>query len=193
MVHSICYALMEKSTRMSTMTYKEDGIGLLRALYIKYASVDSQTRLREKKAFIECRISHNLISSTKTQVVTSEQALKSKLRDNNLNTSAESSIIYSNFLDTDSLTTTVANLEIKKIAKDLEYKPQQQMKIFEVKHNTPQKKYTNRTKAQMKTMTPYPKKQSGLINYFQMTHQITTHLFQVTTIIQMKCTITLQI
>ena len=57
MVYSICYALMEKSARISTMTYKEDGIGLLRALHTKCASVDSQTRLRAKTAFIECRIS----------------------------------------------------------------------------------------------------------------------------------------
>ena len=57
MVYSICYALMEKSARISTMTYKEDGIGLLRALHIKCASVDSQTRLRAKTAFIDCRIS----------------------------------------------------------------------------------------------------------------------------------------
>ena len=57
MVYSICYASMEKSARMSTIIYKEDGIGLLRALHIKCASVDSQTRLRAKTAFIDCRIS----------------------------------------------------------------------------------------------------------------------------------------
>ena len=57
MVYSICYALMEKSARISTMTYKEDAIGLLIALHTKCASVDSQTRLRAKTAFIECRIS----------------------------------------------------------------------------------------------------------------------------------------
>ena len=31
------------------MTYKEDGIGSLRALHIKCDSVDSQTRLRAKR------------------------------------------------------------------------------------------------------------------------------------------------
>ena len=57
MVYAICYALMEKSARMSTMAYKDDGIGLLKALHIKCASVDSQTRLRTKTSFIECKIS----------------------------------------------------------------------------------------------------------------------------------------
>ena len=57
MVYSICYALMEKSARISTMAYKDDGIGLLKALHIKCAAVDSQTRLRAKTAFMECRIS----------------------------------------------------------------------------------------------------------------------------------------
>ena len=57
MVYAICYALMEKNARCSTMAYKDDGIGLLKALHIKCASVDSQTRLRAKTAFIECRIS----------------------------------------------------------------------------------------------------------------------------------------
>ena len=57
MVYAICYALMEKNARCSTMAYKDDGIGLLKALHIKCASVDSQTRLRAKPAFIECRIS----------------------------------------------------------------------------------------------------------------------------------------
>ena len=98
-----------------------------------------------RKQIPDVTISHELISSTKTQVVTPEQALKSKLHDNNLNTSAENSIIYSNFLENDSLTTTAANLEIKKIAKDLEYKFQQQMKSFEDKHNTTHKQTNNTT------------------------------------------------
>ena len=57
MVYAVCYALMEKNARISTMAYKDDGIGLLKALHIKCASVDSQTRLRAKTAFLECRIS----------------------------------------------------------------------------------------------------------------------------------------
>ena len=57
MVYSISYALMEKSARISTTAYKEDGIGSLIALHIKCVSVDSQTRLKAKTAFIDCRIS----------------------------------------------------------------------------------------------------------------------------------------
>ena len=42
----LCYLLRinEKSDRTPMMAYKEDDIGLLKALQIKYASVDSQTR-----------------------------------------------------------------------------------------------------------------------------------------------------
>ena len=39
------------------MTYKDDGIALLKALSTKCASIDSQTRLRAKNAFINCRMS----------------------------------------------------------------------------------------------------------------------------------------
>ena len=42
---------------MSTVAYKDDRIGLLKALHIKCASVDYQTRLGAKKSFVECKIS----------------------------------------------------------------------------------------------------------------------------------------
>ena len=48
---------MDKSTRISTMMYKNQGSKLLKILHIKCASVDSNTRLRAKLAFVNCRIS----------------------------------------------------------------------------------------------------------------------------------------
>ena len=57
MIYSVCYAFLEKNVRTSTMTYKDDGIALLRALSTKCASIDSQTRLRAKNAFINCKMS----------------------------------------------------------------------------------------------------------------------------------------
>ena len=55
-VYSVCYAFMDKSVRISTSSYKDDGVGLLRALFIKCATVDSKAKERAKQAFLECRI-----------------------------------------------------------------------------------------------------------------------------------------
>ena len=71
--------------------------------------------------------------NTKNPIITPDQDYKYKAHINNSDKSAESSIIYSNFLDHDSLTTTAANFEIKKIAKEMEEKLQEQIKSFEDK------------------------------------------------------------
>ena len=57
LVYAVCYVFLEKNVRTSTMTYKDDDIALLKALSTKCASIDSQTRLRAKNAFINCRMS----------------------------------------------------------------------------------------------------------------------------------------
>ena len=58
LINTMAYAFMDKSTRISTMMYKNQGSKLLKILHIKCASVDSNTRLRAKLAFVNCRISH---------------------------------------------------------------------------------------------------------------------------------------
>ena len=58
LVYIVAYAFMDKSTRVSTMMYKNKGTKLLKVLHIKCASVDSNTKLRAKMAFINCRISN---------------------------------------------------------------------------------------------------------------------------------------
>ena len=47
---------MDKVARDSTSTYKNKGVKLLRALHVKCASIDSQTKQRAKYAFNNCRI-----------------------------------------------------------------------------------------------------------------------------------------
>ena len=49
---------MDKSARVSTMMHKNKGTKLLKVLHINCASNDSNTKLRAKMAFINCRISH---------------------------------------------------------------------------------------------------------------------------------------
>ena len=55
LVYIVAYAFMDKSTRVSTMMYKNKGTKLLKVLHIKCVSVDSNTKLRAKMAFINCR------------------------------------------------------------------------------------------------------------------------------------------
>ena len=50
---------MNKATRTSTITYKNRGSELLKVLHMKCASVDHNTKLRAKMAFINCRIQHD--------------------------------------------------------------------------------------------------------------------------------------
>ena len=52
LVYTIAYAFMDKVTRSSTSTYKNQGVKCLRALHTKYASVDSQTKQRAKYSFL---------------------------------------------------------------------------------------------------------------------------------------------
>ena len=58
LIYTVAYAFMEISTRVSTMMYKNKGTKLLKILLTKCASVDSNTKLRAKMAFINCNISH---------------------------------------------------------------------------------------------------------------------------------------
>ena len=58
-VYSVCYAFMEKSVRLSTSSYKDNGVGLLKALHIKCAAVDSKAKERAKQAFLDCKIGKN--------------------------------------------------------------------------------------------------------------------------------------
>ena len=41
------------------MSYKDDGIAILKSLSTKCASIDSQTTLRAKNAFINCKMSQD--------------------------------------------------------------------------------------------------------------------------------------
>ena len=58
LIYTVAYAFMDKSTRISTMMYKNQGSKLLKILHTKCASIDSNTKLRAKLAFVNCRISH---------------------------------------------------------------------------------------------------------------------------------------
>ena len=50
---------MDKSTRISTSAYKNQGTKLLKILHLKCASIDSHTRTRAKMAFNNCRITND--------------------------------------------------------------------------------------------------------------------------------------
>ena len=41
LIYSVCYVFLEKNVRTSKMSYKDDGIALLKALSTKCASIDS--------------------------------------------------------------------------------------------------------------------------------------------------------
>ena len=56
LIYTVAYAFMDKVTRDSTSIYKNKRVKLLRALHIKCASIDSQTKQRAKYAFNNCRI-----------------------------------------------------------------------------------------------------------------------------------------
>ena len=56
LVYTVAYAFMDKVTRSSTTAYKNQGVKLLRVLYTKCASVDSQTKQRAKYAFCNWKI-----------------------------------------------------------------------------------------------------------------------------------------
>ena len=58
LIYTVAYAFMDKATRNSTTLYKNEGVKLLKILHTKCASVDSQTKLRAKMAFLNCRISN---------------------------------------------------------------------------------------------------------------------------------------
>ena len=55
LIYTVAYAFMEKSTRISAMMYKNQGSQLLKILHTKCASVNSNTKLRAKLAFVNCR------------------------------------------------------------------------------------------------------------------------------------------
>jgi len=58
LVYTVIYAFLDKPTRISTLGYKNKGTKLLKVLHLKCASIDAQTKLRAKLAFINCRISN---------------------------------------------------------------------------------------------------------------------------------------
>ena len=57
LVYTVIYAFLEKSTRTSISMYKNKGTKLLKVLHMKYAFIDSHTKIRAKMAFINCKIS----------------------------------------------------------------------------------------------------------------------------------------
>ena len=59
LVYTVAYAFMDKSTRISTSAYKNQGTKLLKILHLKCASIDSHTRTRAKMAFNNCRITND--------------------------------------------------------------------------------------------------------------------------------------
>ena len=48
LIYTVAYAFMDKTTRMSTINYKNQGLKLLKVLHMKCASVDENTKLRAK-------------------------------------------------------------------------------------------------------------------------------------------------
>ena len=56
LVYTTTCAFINKSTRVSTMMYKNKGAKLIQVLHIICASVDSNTKIRAKMTFINCRI-----------------------------------------------------------------------------------------------------------------------------------------
>ena len=56
LIYTVAYAFMDKVTKSSTSVYKNQGVKLLRALHIKCASIDSQTKQRAKYTFSNCKI-----------------------------------------------------------------------------------------------------------------------------------------
>ena len=59
LVYTVIYAFLDKATRISTSRYKNQGTKLLKVLHLKCASIDTQTKLRAKMAFINCRVSND--------------------------------------------------------------------------------------------------------------------------------------
>ena len=57
LIYTVIYAFLDKNTRISTAIHKNKGTNLLRCLHTKCASYDSNSKLRAKLAFINCRIS----------------------------------------------------------------------------------------------------------------------------------------
>ena len=56
LVYTVAYTFVDKVTRSSTSTYKNQGVKLLRVLHTKCAFIDSQTKQRAKYAFSNCKI-----------------------------------------------------------------------------------------------------------------------------------------
>ena len=56
LVYTVIYAFLDNATRTSTPRYKNAGTKLLKILHMKCASIDTQTKLRAKMAFHNCRI-----------------------------------------------------------------------------------------------------------------------------------------
>ncbi len=61
-LYTVAYAFTDKLTRDSTSTYKNQEVKLLRALHVKCASIDSQTKQRAKYDFNNCKIGQEEIA-----------------------------------------------------------------------------------------------------------------------------------
>ncbi len=59
LIYTVAYVFMDKSTRISTSTFKNQGSKLLKILHLKCASINSHTRIRLKMAFNNCRITND--------------------------------------------------------------------------------------------------------------------------------------
>ena len=58
MVYTVAYAFLDKPTRISTIAYKNKGSELPKILHLKCASVDENTKIRARMAFMNCKISY---------------------------------------------------------------------------------------------------------------------------------------
>ena len=58
LIYTVAYAFLDKPTRISTIAYKNKGSELLKILHLKCASVDENTKIRARMAFMNCKISY---------------------------------------------------------------------------------------------------------------------------------------
>ena len=58
LIYTVAYAFLDKPTRVSTIAYKNKGSELLKILHLKCASVDENTKIRARTAFMNCKISY---------------------------------------------------------------------------------------------------------------------------------------